>query len=72
MNSRELTSQLKARAGELGFTLSGSCPAVEPTGISRFREWLERGYAGQMQYLPDRAAAYEHPRSVLDGVRSLL
>ncbi|MCA9165576.1 MAG: tRNA epoxyqueuosine(34) reductase QueG [Planctomycetales bacterium] len=72
MNSRELTSQLKARAGELGFALSGSCPAVEPTGILRFREWLERGYAGQMQYLPDRAAAYEHPRSVLDGVRSLL
>ena len=40
--------------------------------MTRFREWLAAGYAGDMSYLPDRAAAYEHPRHVLDGVRSVL
>lgn len=67
-----LTQQLKSQARALGFTLVGTCPAVTPTGVHRFYEWLERGYAGSMNYLVDRAEAYEHPRSVLPGVRSLL
>jgi len=68
----ELTSQLKAEARELGFTLAGACPAVTPTGASRLAEWLDRGYAGQMDYIAARREAYEHPRHVLDGVRSVL
>jgi epoxyqueuosine reductase len=67
-----ITARLQEAAGELGFVLAGSCAAVTPVGITRFREWLERGFAGEMRYLPDRAAAYEHPQSILDGVRSLL
>ena len=68
----ELTAQLKAEAHSLGFTLAGVSAAVTPTGASRLTEWLARGYAGQMDYLADRQRAYEHPRHVLDGVRSLL
>ena len=34
--------------------------------------WLEAGYAGEMTYLADRQGAYEHPRHVLAGARSLL
>ena len=63
---------LKAQASALGFTLAGACPAVSPTGASRLAEWLDRGYAGQMQYIADRQAAYEHPRHVMGGVRSVL
>jgi epoxyqueuosine reductase len=67
-----LTANLKAEAHRLGFDLAGVCPAVGPAGIGRFHEWLSAGYAGEMHYLPDRAEAYEHPRHVLDGVRSIL
>jgi len=67
-----LAAELKREARRLGFALAGACPAVEPAGIGGFAEWLAAGHAGEMHYLPDRAAAYSHPRSVLDGARSLL
>ena len=72
IDKSSLTSNLKRAAHRLGFELVGVCPAVTPLGITRFHEWLEAGYAGQMNYLQQRAAAYEHPRSVLEGVRSLM
>ncbi len=67
-----LTDELKQEARRLGFALAGVCPAVAPAGFERFTEWLAAGYAGQMHYLPDRAAAYGHPRAVLEGARSLV
>jgi epoxyqueuosine reductase len=72
LNTAELTISLKSQAAELGFALVGVCPAVSPQGATRLREWLAAGYAGEMHYLANRASAYEHPNSVLDGVRSLL
>ena len=72
MPASELTAEFKAQARALGFTLVGACPAVTPTGAARLAEWLGRGYAGQMAYIAGRQAAYEHPRHVLDGVRSVL
>ena len=67
-----LTDALRAKARQLGFALVGVTPAVSPTGVSRLNEWLERGYGGEMEYLAARQAAYEHPRHVLDGVRSIV
>jgi epoxyqueuosine reductase len=61
-----------SEAKRLGFALAGVCPAVTPQGIHRFYQWLQQGYAGGMNYLSDRAPAYEHPRHVLPGARSLL
>jgi epoxyqueuosine reductase len=72
MDRAALTARLKQEARRLGFDLAGACPAVTPTGLDRLHEWLATGYAGEMRYLADRAAAYDHPRQVLDGVRSLL
>jgi epoxyqueuosine reductase len=71
-SSAELTATLKAAANELGFTLTGVCPAVAPVGTTHLAEWLDRGYAGEMGYIAARQSAYEHPRHVLDGVRSIL
>jgi epoxyqueuosine reductase len=68
----DLTETLKAEARRLGFALVGACPAVTPAGVSRLGEWLERGYAGEMGYIETRREAYEHPRHVLEGVRSVL
>jgi len=72
MNQAALTAAIKHEAHRLGFALAGVCPAVEPAGLSRFHEWIEAGYAGQMHYLPSRAEAYRHPEHVLDGVRSIV
>jgi epoxyqueuosine reductase len=72
MDTLGLTELLKDRAGELGFSLCGVCPAVPPPGLGRFDEWLAAGYAGQMHYLADRRDAYNRPQSVLDGARSIL
>ena len=71
-DARSLTEALKSEAQRLDFALVGATPAVTPHGIDRFASWLEAGYAGEMHYLPDRRAAYAHPDSILDGVKSLL
>lgn len=63
---------LKEAAREEGFELAGVCPAVAPEGWARLDAWLQAGYAGEMRYLVDRRAAYRHPSSVLEGVRSIL
>ncbi len=67
-----LTSAIKDTAYRLRFDMVGICPAVTPQGISRLREWLEAGYAGEMDYLKRHADAYEHPKHVLDGIRSII
>lgn len=72
MHAADLTAALKEHARQLGFALAGACPAVTPAGIHHFQQWLESGFAGEMSYLSQRRAAYEHPRHVLAGVRSLL
>jgi epoxyqueuosine reductase len=72
MTTLSLTTELKVAAEKLGFELAGVCPAVEPTGLDRFRQWLSAGYGGDMEYLSSRAEAYTHPRFVLEGVRSIV
>ncbi|MBS0204388.1 MAG: tRNA epoxyqueuosine(34) reductase QueG [Planctomycetes bacterium] len=69
---RERTLAVKAAARELGFDLVGIAPAVSPPGFPRFQEWLRAGFAGEMQYLPRREAAYEHPCHVSQSVHSIV
>ncbi len=71
-NASKLTAALKAEAARVGFALAGACPAATPAGLHRFHDWIAAGYAGEMAYLADRQAAYEDPRQVLPGARSLL
>lgn len=72
MDAAKLTRNLKLKAHEIGFSLCGVCPAVPPPSASRLDEWLAAGYAGKMQYIAARRDAYNHPRAVLDGVRSVV
>jgi epoxyqueuosine reductase len=72
MTADTLTAALKAEAQRLGFHLAGACPAISPPGVDHLAVWLERGYAGEMDYIQRRAEAYRHPSHVLDGARSVL
>ncbi len=68
----QLTRDLKSQARQAGFDLVGVCPAVTPAGLHHLHAWLDAGYAGQMHYLSARRDAYEHPRHILAGARSLV
>ncbi len=70
--ARELAVAIKAKAEALGFDLAGIAPAVRPDGVDWLRRWLDQGFAGEMDYIPQREAAYEHPRGVLPQVRSVV
>ena len=72
MPDPQLSLDLKSEALRLGFELVGIAPAVSPVGISALREWLDRGFAGEMSYMERRRDAYAHPDSVLPGVRSVV
>jgi len=70
--TKELTLSLKAEAQRLGFELTGACPAVSAQGFSDLLRWLQSGYAGEMDYIERRKAAYEHPKHVMEGAVSIL
>src|SRR3954469_27372 len=72
MDTGQLTRDLKQRAVELGFALTGVCPAIAPPGAARLGEWLAAGYAGEMNYLSNRREAYSDPNLILEGARSIL
>jgi epoxyqueuosine reductase len=72
MSPEALTASLKEEARRLGFDLAGATPAVTPPGIEHLRQWLRDGFVGEMRSMIGRSRAYEHPRHVLPGVRSLL
>jgi epoxyqueuosine reductase len=64
------TARVVERARALGFDLCGVAPAGEFPELSRFEEWLERGFAGEMNYLRDpRRRSSE---SVLAAARSVI
>jgi len=70
--SHEMTEAIRQKALALGFSAVGVTPAVSPGGVSKFQEWLDAGFAGEMTYLKTRRDAYRHPDSVLPGVRSVV
>ena len=70
--SERLEDRLKAKARELGFELVGIARATEADGFARFRDWLARGYAGEMEYLHRNADPRRHPESILPEVRSVV
>lgn len=67
-----LEAALKDKSRMLGFDLCGIATAVRPEGFDWLRRWLDRGFAGEMDYIPRREAAYEHPSGVLPPVRSVV
>ncbi len=56
----------------LGFDRAGVAPATPPRHGEAFRDWLDRGYAGEMAYLGRRAAERLDPRRVVEGAASML
>ncbi len=70
MTAAERTRWICERARHVGFDLCGVAPVDALAELARLPEWLERGYAGEMDYLHDPRR--EDPRRVLAGARSLI
>lgn len=66
------SASIKGRARELGFDLCGIAPAERFPELAFFREWIDRGYAGEMAYLPRSADRRADVREVLPGARSVI
>jgi epoxyqueuosine reductase len=66
------SASIKAKALELGFDLCGIAPAEQFPELAFFREWLDRGYAGEMAYLGRSAERRADVRAVVPGARSVI
>jgi epoxyqueuosine reductase len=64
-----LETLIKQWAHELGFELAGIAAAAPADSFDRLRDWLDRGFAGEMTYMQRHAEARRHPSSILPEVR---
>jgi epoxyqueuosine reductase len=70
---RTLSSDaIKQRARELGFDLCGVAQAEAFPELKYFNEWIARGYAGTMGYLPRSARRRADVRHVVPSARSVI
>jgi epoxyqueuosine reductase len=70
MTTAERTRWISHQARALGFDLCGVGLVDALEELAHLPEWLERGYAGEMDYLRDPRRT--DPRNVLAGARSLI
>jgi epoxyqueuosine reductase len=63
---------IKSKAQELGFDLCGIAAAGRPPRLERLASWLDRGFAGDMEYLDRSRDERLDPERVLPTVRSIV
>src|SRR5919205_57874 len=66
------SSEIKSKARELGFDACGIAPAADHPELRFFREWLDRGYAGQMAYLHRSAERRADVRHVIPTAQTVI
>ena len=66
------STEIKAKASELGFDLCGVAPAADHPELHFFREWLECGYAGEMAYLHRTADRRADVRNVIPTAQTVI
>ncbi len=65
-------TEIKAKASELGFDLCGIAPVENFPELEYLKEWLARGYAGDMTYMSRSAERRADVRNVVPGARSVI
>ena len=69
---RLTAAAIKEKAREVGFDLCGIAPAADHPELGFFREWIDRGYAGEMGYLARSAGKRTDVRAVLPSARTVI
>ena len=68
----QLAALIRAEAARLGFDLVGIAPAEPSKYRDYFRQWLDDGLAGSMEYLARRFDERTDPGTYLPGARSVI
>ena len=66
------SAEIKAHARTLGFDACGIAPAADHAELRFFREWLDRGYAGEMAYLHRSAERRADVRNVVPSAQTVI
>jgi epoxyqueuosine reductase len=72
IDRHQLAAAVKQRARGLGFDLVGIAPAEPSKYLAYFREWLDDGKAGAMEYLARRFDERSDPGTYLPGARTVV
>lgn len=67
-----LKQSIRRWAGELGFQQARVCGADLGSAEQRYRQWLEKGYAGDMEYLWRHGSKRTRPAELVPGTRSIV
>lgn len=68
----EITNSIKDYAYKLGFDIVGiSTPDTYPDN-EFYKEWLEKGFAGEMDYLERNSFKKDNPAEVLPNIKSIV
>jgi epoxyqueuosine reductase len=70
--SRDVRAQIVTLARELGFDLCRFARADAPEHAMQFREWLDRGEGGEMNYLARNAEKRCDPQQVLPKAKTVI
>lgn len=68
----DLSERVQGLALAVGFDVAGVASAEPSAETQRLREWIARGYAGEMDYIGRRVEERVDPRRVLEGARSII
>ena len=66
-NLQSLTNDIRRWARELGFTRLGITDVDLAAAESRLKEWLERGYAGEMEWMRRHGTRRSRPPELVPG-----
>jgi epoxyqueuosine reductase len=66
------SADIKAQARSLGFDLCGIAPVDDFPELTFLREWLAKGYAGEMAWMTRTADRRADVREVVPGARSVI
>ena len=69
LKKTQLNQWIRKQAEKMGFDLVGIVPADPPKLIDRYREWLNLGYAGEMEYLHRHFPLKQDPKNLLPEVK---
>jgi len=72
MGLREITDSIKSKAYEIGFDLVGVSPVGHFPESQFYKEWLSRGYAGEMKYMERSPERRQHAGRVVPGAKSVI
>lgn len=74
MNAATAVALIKAKARALGFSACGmaTAEAVDPRAAQRLQQWLDAGYAADMDYMRRNRELRLDPRLLQPGARTLI